>query len=160
MCENMGAFFRDYWPILTAAGAVAGYFITHWRELSWKRTEFICAQLKELGDDPAFFEILKILEKRHATLTIEKIFNDGSDLAEAERNECRQEFDRFLNYIWCLCFAYLNLGTLTTREIVCIGRYLKLITEDPLLVSYCEGHGYTRIITVARRLKEESLYNT
>ncbi len=146
--------------IATAVGAVAGYFITHRRELSWKRTEFVCSQLKYLSDDPNLFKMLELLEGRHPEVSIDEIYDAGSRLDSKMRAKYQHEFDRFLNFIWCLCFAYLNLKTLTSREIVCVGRYLYLIKKHPALVAYCNDHGYTRIITVADILGYEKAYNT
>lgn len=164
MTESINAFLRDGWQptlaLITAIGATIGYFITHRRELSWKRTEFISSQLKYLGDDPKLFEMLKILEKRHPTISIDGIYGNEKPLNSEARAEYQHEFDRFLNYIWCLCFAYLNLKTLTNREIVCIGRYLSLIIQHPSLVTYCEDHGYRRIIIVAEKLGYEKAFNT
>jgi hypothetical protein len=157
MIENINALFdwQLAFAIITAAGAVVGYFITHRRELSWKRTEFICSQLKYLGDDPHLFRMLEILEGRHSDVSINDIYGGRRGLDDKKRKEYQHEFDRFLNYIWCLCFAYLDLKTLTKREIICVGRYIKLIARSSSLVTYCEGHGYERIITVAGRLGYE-----
>ena len=99
--------------------------------------------------------MLQILEDRHPELSIEKIYGVPGSLDAEKIKQCQHEFDRFLNYIWCICFAYLDLKTLTRDEVICVGRYIKLIVRNPPLVAYCESRGYNRIITVARRMRYE-----
>ena len=161
MGENIGSFFNEAWQpllaIVTAVGAVVGYVKTHRRELSWKRTEFICEQLHTLDTDPKLVEMLTILEDRHPQIKVEEIYEEGSRLYQAERDAYQQEMDRFLNFIWCLCFAYLELKTLTDRNILCVGRYLDIINGHPSLRRYCFGHGYSAIIKAAERVRRPRL---
>jgi hypothetical protein len=161
MSESIGSFFNDAWqPLLavaTAAGAVFGYVKTHRRELSWKRTEFICAQLRALDTDPKLFEMLTILEGRHQRVTLDELYDEGGRLYDAERQAYQQDMDSFLNFIWCLCFAYLELRSLTDRNILCVGRYLDIINGHGRMREYCLGHGYSAIIKAARRVRRDRL---
>jgi hypothetical protein len=157
MFDNVGSFFNEAWqPLLgiaTAVGAVVGYLKTHRRELSWKRTEFICSQLRTLDTDPKLHEMLTILEDRHPEVSVYEIYDPEGGLDEAKRKAYQQEMDSFLNFIWCLCFAYLELRTLTDRNILCVGRYLDIISGNPLLRDYCLTHGYTAIVSAAERVR-------
>jgi hypothetical protein len=161
MGETIGSLFNAAWqPLLavaTAFGAVVGYVKTHRRELSWKRTEFICSQLRTLDTDPKLYEMLTILEGRHPEISVYEIYDPGSGLDEARRHAYQQEMDSFLNFIWCLCFAYLELRTLTDRNILCVGRYLDIVNGNPLLRDYCLTHGYTAIVEAAERVRRPRL---
>ena len=157
MGESIVSFLSGAWqPLLTvatAAGAVVGYVKTHRRELSWKRTEFICEQLRMLDTDPKLFLMLTVLEGRHPDVTVRDIYSGDGRLDAAGRNVWRQDMDRFLNFIWCLCFAYLELRTLTDRNILCVGRYLDLINGDEQLREYCLTHGYTAVVEAGERVR-------
>ena len=161
MFENVGSFFSEAWQpllaVVTAVGAVVGYVKTHRRELSWKRTEFICEQLRLLDTDEKLFEMLTILEGRHPRVTVDEIYDAGGSLYDAERDAYQQDMDGFLNFIWCLCFAYLELRTLTDRNILCVGRYLDIINGTPLLRDYCLNHGYSAIIVAAEKVRRPRL---
>jgi hypothetical protein len=154
--QSVGIFLKTNWqPILalaTAIGAVLGYILTRKYELAWKRTEFVCAKLQYLDGDPDLLEMLKILEDRHPTVTINQIFSSNSKLNGVEQKDYQQRFDRLLDFLWQLCFAYLNLKTLSKHEIVVIGWHLNRVVQYPSLVNYCENHGFGRIITVAKKL--------
>ena len=110
-------FLKENWQLVltlaTAIGAVVGYILTRQYEMAWKRTEFICAQLQYLDNDPDLIEMVKILEGRHPSITIRQIYDSDSSLDEVERKNYQQRFDRFLNFLWQSCFAHLNLKTLS-----------------------------------------------
>ena len=161
MGETIGSLFGEAWQpllaIVTAVGAVVSYIKTHRRELSWKRTEFICSQLRTLDTDPKLYEMLTILEGRHPEVSVYGIYDPDSGLDDAKRKAYQQEMDSFLNFIWCLCFAYLELRTLTDRNILCVGRYLDIINRNPLLRDYCLNNGYTAIVAAAERVRRPRL---
>ena len=156
LMENMGMLLKEnsqlILAVITAIGAIGGYMMTRRDALSWRRTEFICAQLRYLGADSDLTEMLKILEGRHPLVTISQVFDVNSVLNKEEQNNYQQRFDKFLDFLWVFCFAYLNLKTLSDREIASIGRYLWQTVQYPVLVEYCKDHGYGRVITVASRL--------
>ena len=95
--------------------------------------------------------MVKILEDRHPTITVGRLYDAGSGLETTERKAYQQKFDLLLNFLWRLCFAHLVLKTLSKREIVCVGWYLRRIAQHPSLVDYCNSHGYNDIVTVIER---------
>jgi hypothetical protein len=149
-------FWKENWELIlalvTAIGGLIGYFLTRRYELAWRRSEFICTQLELFDTDPDLVEIITILEGRHPNVTIKHIVDYHSALNVVERNRYLQKLDRFLNLLWRFCFAHLDLKTLSKREMVSIGWYLRLIAKSPILVDYCQNYGYSRIVTVMKKL--------
>src|SRR6266436_6349979 len=96
--------------------SVISYGLTRRRELAWKRTEFLSNQAKYLEADPSLVEAITILEDRHATVTVERLFGDESDLDESMRGAYRQMFDKLLGFLWRLCYAYRTMKTLSSKE--------------------------------------------
>lgn len=119
--SNILTYIKDNWqPILAfaaAIGTVIGYFLTRWNELAWKRTEFLCSQAHYLDNDPELVEMIKIIEERHPTLTVNDIFDSESPLDEEKRKNYKQRFDKFFNFLWRLCYAYLEVKTLSRKEV-------------------------------------------
>jgi len=137
-------------PTLIAAStfiwAIISFIISKKNELAWKKTEFICAQSQYLDTDPTLSEMVLILEERHPSVSINDIFGNDSKLEKSIKNEYQQNFDKFLNFLWRLCYAYTDLKTLDKKELVSIGWYLRCISENILLFEYCSSNGYKRII--------------
>lgn len=155
--SNILTFIKENWqPILgfaTAIGTVIGYFLTRWNELAWKRTEFLCSQAHYLDNDPVLVETIKILEERHPTLKVNDIFDSESTLDEEKRKDYRQRFDKLLNFLWRLCYAYLEVKTLSRKEVEGFGWYFWRISRIPSLVDYCENNGFEDINVVTKKLR-------
>ncbi|MFH1851166.1 MAG: hypothetical protein ABIA75_02365 [Candidatus Neomarinimicrobiota bacterium] len=157
MDSNILIFFKDNWELTlgfaAAIGTVIGYFLTRRNELTWKRTEFICTQAHYLNNDPVLVETVQILEERHPTLKVNDIFDSKSTLDEEKRNDCKQRFDKLLNFLWQLCYAYLEVKTLSRKEVEGFGWYFHRISRFPALVDYCENNGFEDINVVTRKLR-------
>jgi hypothetical protein len=89
LMENITMLLKENWQLiiamLTAIGAMSSYLMTRKDALSWRRTEFICAQLRYLGADRDLTEMLKLLEGRHPLVTISQIFDVNSSLNKEEQ---------------------------------------------------------------------------
>jgi hypothetical protein len=133
--------------------SVISYGLTRRRELAWKRTEFLSDQAKYLEDDPALVEAITILEDRHPTITVNKVFGDDSDLDESTRAAYKQKFDKLLGFLWRLCYAYRTMKTLSSTEVEAFGWYYWRVSRFPSLVDYCQEYGFSDIITVITELK-------
>jgi hypothetical protein len=144
------------WELLIAAGAVIfsiiSYVLTRRRELAWRRTEFLFAQAKYFDDDPDLVETVKILEDRHTSITIPQLFDANSEFDEAKKKEYIQKFDKLFNFLWRLCYAYLETKTISQKEIEAFGWYLWRIAQYPSVVDYCENCGFEEITMVINRL--------
>ena len=155
--NNILAFIKDNWQsifgIVVAIGTVIGYFLTRRNELAWKRTEFLCSQADYLDNDTVLVEIIKILEDRHPTLTVNDIFDSESQFDEEKREEYKQKFDKLLNFLWRLCYAYLEVNTISRKEVEGFGWYFWRISRFPSLVDYCENNGFDDINTVTKKLR-------
>jgi hypothetical protein len=154
----MDTFFTHInWSLLVASGVaiftVVSYIFSRRRELAWRRTEFLCAQSQYLDNDPVLIEVVMILEDRHVDITVSQIFDDGSKLDEVKQKEYLQKFDKLLNLLWRLCYAYLETKTISRKEIEGFGWYLLCISEYPSMVKYCDENGYEDINIVLNRLK-------
>ena len=145
------------WGFLIAAGTVVfsfySYELTRRRELAWKRTEFLCTQAQYLDTDSDLTEAVKILEGRHADITGSQLFDDNSDFDKAKQNEYRQKMDKLLNFLWRLCYAYLETKTISQKEVEGFGWYFWRIDQIPYSDNYCEGNGYKEITKVINELE-------
>jgi hypothetical protein len=143
------------WSVLIASVAVIisviTYVLTRRRELAWKRTEFLNSQSRYLDDDPVLVEAVTILEDRHPEITVKDIFDD-SMVSDIQR-EYRQKFDKFLNFLWRLCYAYDTLKTISGPEVEAFGWYFWKIAKIPALVDYCDNNGFEDINTVTKKLR-------
>jgi hypothetical protein len=144
------------WNLLIASVAVIfsiiSYLLTRHKELAWKRTEFLCGQAQYLDTDPDLVDVLRILEDRHPSMTVAQIFDDDSQLDDEKRGEYRQKFDKLLNLLWRLCYAYMEVRTLSEKEVEGFGWYFWRVSNFPTLVEYCENNGFEDINTVTRKL--------
>jgi hypothetical protein len=145
------------WNLFIAAAAVTfsviSYLVTRRRELAWRRTEFLCSQMQQLDNDPVLVEAVTILEDRHPTITVADVFSDDDSLDLPKRAEYRQKFDKLLNFLWRLCYAYSTLKTISRAEVEGFGWYFWRLSRVPVLVAYCENNGYEGINNVVRELK-------
>jgi hypothetical protein len=143
--------------ILVASAAVVfsviSYVLTRRRELAWKRTEFLFSQSQYLEDDPTLVEVITILEDRHPTISVLSVFGDDSNLDQETRQIYKQKFDKLLNFLWRLCYAYLTLKTISSKEVEGFGWYLWRISKIPSLIDYCENNGFEDINTVTKSLR-------
>jgi hypothetical protein len=144
------------WNVLVASVAVifsmTSYVLTRRKELAWKRTEFLYAQAQYLENDPELVDVIRILEDRHPSLTMAQIFDADSQLDYEKRAEYEQKFDKLFNFLWRLCYAYLEVKTLSSKEVEGFGWYFWLISKFPAVVDYCENNGYEDINIVTRKL--------
>ena len=144
------------WNVLVASVAVifsmTSYVLTRRKELAWKRTEFLCTQAQHLDNDPDLVDVIRILEDRHPNLTMPQIFDADSQLDYEKRGEYEQKFDKLFNFLWRLCYAYLEVKTLSSKEVEGFGWYFWRISKFPAVVDYCENNGYEDINIVTRKL--------
>lgn len=139
--------------IVAVLFSVAAYWLTRRRELAWKRTEFLFEQSRYFDNDSELIELVTILEDRHASVTINQIFGSDSKLGEDAQKAWLQRFDKLFNFLWRLCYAYLETKTLSLKEIEAFGWYFYRISDSPLLVEYCGNYGFDEINTVIKQLK-------
>jgi hypothetical protein len=145
------------WTILVASltvlFSVISYVLTRRRELAWRRTEFICAQAQYFDTDEELREVVRILEERHSTITIEMVFDPASQLDSDKRMQYKQKFDKMFNFLWRLCYAHTEVKTLSRKEVEGFGWYFWKVSKYSLLVDYCENNGYEEINTLTKKLK-------
>src|SRR5215831_8609008 len=131
--------------VVLALFTIGSYFLTRRRELAWRRTEFLCRQSEYLDSDPVLLETITILENRHPELTISAIFAPEAEttaLDSRTRQQYLQKFDKLLNLLWRLCYAFLETKTISIKELDGFGWYLWKISKNPALVAYCEENGF------------------
>lgn len=149
----------EKWTLIVAASAVlfsvVSYLLTHRRELAWKRTEFLFEQSQYLDNDPVLIEVLDILEGRHLRITVKDVFDDNQSSLDAEtRLKYRQNFDKLLNFLWRLCYAYLTVRTIKKKEIEGFSWWLWRISEYPLILDYCM-EGYEEICFTIEKMRPD-----
>lgn len=137
---------------LAVLSSVISYILTRRRDLAWKRTEFLCAQARYLDTDPVLVEAITILEGRHADITLAQLFGPDCELDKAKKDEYLQKFDKLLNFLWWLCYAYLRVKTISQKELRGFGWYLWRIDQCRSLVGYCEINGFEAINIVINKL--------
>lgn len=145
------------WNVLIASVAIVfsviSYVLSRRRELAWKRTEFLCAQSQYFDNDEILLEVSAILEDRHPEVTVAQIFDAASQVDPEKRLKYKVKFDKMFNFLWRLCYAYLEVGTLSRKEVEGFRWYFRKISESPVMVEYCEKNGYEDINRVTRELK-------
>ena len=147
------------WSVVTAVIAVLfsilSYWLTRQKERAWKRTEFLVSQSQYLDNDPTLIWAVTILEDRHPSIKIADIYESSSKLDDATRTEYVQKFDKLLNFLWRLCYAYLAVKTFSKKEIAGFSWYFLRISENPVLTDYCKKNGYKEINDVIEKLQPE-----
>jgi hypothetical protein len=147
------------WSLVTAVIAVlfsiVSYWLTRRKERAWKRTEFLFSQSQYLDNDPTLIEAVTILEDRHPSIKIADIYDSGGRLDKATREEYVQKFDKLLNFLWRLCYAYLAVKTFSKKEIAGFSWYFWRISEYPVLAEYCKQNGYEEINDVIERMQPD-----
>lgn len=150
--------------ILIAAVALIFSVVTYIHnrrvELAWKRTEFLLAQSWLFDNDQDLIEMVKMLNERHSEVTVPALFN-GSVSDIGKKNEYLRKMDKLLDFLWRICFAYLETKTISKKEVEGWGWYFWRIAHYPVLMEYCDDDGYEEInITIKKlgyieELKEE-----
>jgi hypothetical protein len=144
-----------HWELLIAALAfafsVTSYTFTRSKELAWRRTEFLCAQLQHLDTDLDLVKAVRILEDR-AEITIADIFDPETTLDKEKLNEYLQRMDKLLNFFWRISYAFLETQTITQKEVEGFGWYYWRISQFPLLLTYCQANGYGKINATIKAL--------
>jgi hypothetical protein len=145
------------WSVLIGSAtilvSVITYLLSRRSELAWKRTEFLCSQAQYFDNDEVLIEVSAILEERHPEVTVAKVFGARSEFDPGKQLLYKQKFDKMFNFLWRLCYAYLQVGTLTRKEVEGFRWYFRKISESDVMVEYCEKNGYEDINTVTRALK-------
>jgi hypothetical protein len=145
------------WTLLIAALtvliSVVTYVMTRRWELAWKRTEFIVTQAQYFDNDDDLLEVVRILEDRHPVVNLAMIFDEASEFDPQKRAEYKQKCDKMFNFLWRLCYAYDQVGTLSHKEVEGFGWYFWRIAKFPDVVAYLENNGYEDINTVTKKLK-------
>jgi hypothetical protein len=139
--------------IVVALFTMVAYVLTRRRELAWKRTEFLFAQAHYFENDPVLVEVVMILEGRHSGVTTDQIFDAASELDASMRQQYLQKFDKFLDFLWRLCFACLETKTLSLKEIEAFGWWLWRISDNSVLFDYCDNYGFEEIVMVIKKLQ-------
>jgi hypothetical protein len=149
----MPKFFTDNWQYLTAFLAaiwIVGSFIAQRKsELSWKRTEFLFEQAKYLETDADLSEILRIVEDRNGSVSLDDVLADKTSLSESEQLRYQHSLDKLLNLFDRLYYAVTTAKTLNKSEIQIFGWYLDRLAEDQRVRKYCETEGFSDVIRLA-----------
>jgi hypothetical protein len=141
--------------VIAVLFSIVSYWLTRRKERAWKRTEFLFSQSQYLDNDPTLIEAVTILEDRHPSIKIADIYDSSSKLDTATRTEYVQKFDKLLNFLWRLCYAYLAVKTFSKKEIAGFSWYFWRISEHPVLIDYCKENGYKEINDVIERLQPD-----
>lgn len=132
------------WPALAglaaASWAILTYLVTRRRELALRRTDHIFEQSQYLDNDKEMVECTLILYGKHPNHTV-------ADFLKAARSEGREEvdtvllmkFEKYLNFLWRICYAHLALRTLREKDMCAFGAYLRQIGQNRPLYDYCKS---------------------
>jgi hypothetical protein len=156
----MTQFLLDNWQLIAALiaaiWAIFTYFFTQGRELAWKRTEFIVDQSFFLDNDREMRECTLILYEKHPDFRVLDFIdavNKGSEVDD-RHIQLIIKFEKYLNFIWRICYAHIALKTLTKKDLLAFGAYLLAIEDNSQLRQYCIDEGYDEIITAADKIKD------
>ena len=135
------------------------FWLNRRREAAWKRTEFMFTQLRFLDTDPGISEAVGVLEGWNSAVTIDDVFSGMSRLSPEGRMKYRAHFDRFFNLLWCVSYAYLELKTITWKEVGGFGWYLWRVQTTPALADYCRDNGFSEVLTAAAALSKKEKWD-
>ena len=149
----MPKFLTDNWQYVTACLAaiwIVGSFIAQRKsELRWKRTEFLFEQAKYLETDPDLSEILRIVEDRNDSVSLDDVLADTTPLSKSDQLRYQHSLDKLLNLFDRLYYAVTTAKTLDKSEIQIFGWYLDRLAEDQRVRKYCETEGFSDVIRLA-----------
>lgn len=156
----MTHFLLGNWQLLSAliaaAWAIFTYFLTQKSELAWKRTEFIVDQSMFLDNDSEMKEATLIIYGKHPDIKVKDFINayykERKEIDDKSSNLIIK-FEKYLNFLWRISYANVELGTLTKKDLLSFGAYLSAIEEHPQLRQYCLDEGYEEIIKAAKKIK-------
>jgi hypothetical protein len=140
---------------LTAVAGLIGYFVARRTERAWKRTEFLFAQGQHLDTDPALDEVVAVLDGRHASLTVDLVYDEESQLEPRTRSEAKHKFDKLLNLLQRLAYSARTARTLSQKEISLFGWYVLKVMSHERLVKYCNENGFDDLVALAKLLEIE-----
>ncbi len=140
--------------LLVAIWGLWKYFDTRNRELAWRRTEFIFEQAKLLDTDNVLGEAIKILENRHSEINIKTLYENFDQKNILQYSEYYQKFDKLLNFLDLMAYAYFNAKTLSLEEVSNFGWYLDKISENSYLSEYCKENGFNDILELSKEIDE------
>lgn len=147
------------WQVVsTLIVAIVGlwkYFDTRNRELAWRRTEFLFEQAKLLDTDNVFVEVMKIMENRHPNISVKTLYENFDQKKELQEYwGYYQKFDKLLNFLDRIAYAYFNAKTLSIEEVLSFGWYLDKISENSYLLKYCKENGFNDILELSKEIDE------
>lgn len=154
----MTKFILDNWQLISAliatCWAIFTYFYTQKQEIAWRRTEFIVDQSMYIDNDPEMRKCTLALYGKHPSMSIAdfiKAVKQG-DNVDKKVAKYTLQFEKYLNFIWRICYAYLVLKTLTKKDLLAFGVYILEIKNNSQLREYCIEAGYDEIITAAEKI--------
>lgn len=137
--------------------AIATYFDARQRELKWQRTQFLFEQAKYIEEDVDCMQVIRVLEGREPGVRLSAVFSDGLEMTPKERDENRQRFDKFLNFLDRIAYAVLLTKAINLKEVIMFGWYLEKINESEELQKYCRKDGYPDVVRLAEKLHDSRL---
>jgi hypothetical protein len=165
--DGVVSLLRDNWQFIagivvaiwTVSWTVSSYMMNRRNEAAWKRTEFVFTQLRFLDTDPGISNAIAILEGWNPGVTPEDVFTPTPKLAPEMRGKHVAEFDRLLNLLWCISYAFLELKTITWKELGGFGWYLWRVQTTPSVANYCRNNGYADILHATQILSVEEKWD-
>ncbi|MFO7370911.1 MAG: hypothetical protein R6X09_11645 [Bacteroidales bacterium] len=144
---------------VTIIWAIGSFILTRKKELAWKRTEFIVQQSEFLDTDKDMREVTLILYGKHT----QKNVSDFITLMKQSKLSIEDEdfimkFEKYLNFLWRISYAYLVLNTLSKKDMNAFGAYFKAVYNHKELNDYCCEDGYEEIIIAYRKLRSKRCY--
>jgi hypothetical protein len=134
---------------------VSSFLITRKDELAWKRTEFIIQQSQLLDSDEGMKEITLILYGKHDKKSVaDYLVLIGESTGTTKENEDYiMQFEKYLNFLWRIAYAFLVLKTLKKKDMYAFGAYLRAVCSNQELKNYCLENGYDEIVIAYKELR-------
>jgi hypothetical protein len=139
--------------------AIISFIVTRRKELAWKRTEFIVQQSEFLDEDEDMRQVTLILYGKHAQKNVSDFItlSNQSKLSK-EDEDFIMKFEKYLNFLWRISYAYLVLKTLSKKDMNAFGAYFKAINNHKELNEFCINGGYEEIILAYKKLVSKKRY--
>jgi hypothetical protein len=65
-----------------------------------------------------------------------------------------QKFEHFISFLWMLAYAYLELKSLTLKDLNAFGFWFECVCRHPGLHDYCVKEGYEEVVKAWNRLPD------
>jgi hypothetical protein len=154
LMQTLATFLAGIIPALALLWAVYRYRLGSRRDLALERTKFIFDNLRFFETDPSLQMANQVINDLASGFTIDTFLDRMTEkLGTAEEMTKCMAIDNYLNFLWRIAYAHLELDTIALNDMDAFGYYFYLISKHEKLMEYCVDEGFEEIIDAIEKLK-------